>query len=163
MSEAIVSEATISVLHVRIESTASIESVKAALEAIVPNLDPAVIGYLQAGDQDRVTWLAKNGPKLSIFLIRDHGGLLAIAGQVRKAFQYEIGNQVTASRMTRHDIRAALYAPLRIVLYEDDQGHAVFEYDKPSSLFGQFGDEQVTAVARELDDELRNALVQAAG
>jgi hypothetical protein len=53
--------------------------------------------------------------------------------------------------------------PPRVVLYEDDRGHAVFEYDKPSSLFGQFGDERVTIVARELDEELKGVLVQAAG
>jgi hypothetical protein len=46
---------------------------------------------------------------------------------------------------------AAQYAPFRVVLYENAQGHAVFEYDLPSSLFGQFGDKDVTAVALELD------------
>jgi len=48
--------------------------------------------------------------------------------------------------MTRHRLAAALYAPLRVVLYEDEQGLGVFEYDRPSSFFGQFGDEQVTQV-----------------
>ena len=39
---------------------------------------------------------------------------------------------------------------------------ATFEYDKPSTLFGQFGDDQVTAVGRELDAELERALRRAA-
>jgi hypothetical protein len=38
-----------------------------------------------------------------------------------------------------------------------------FEYDLPSSLFGQFGDNRVTAVGRELDMELEEALEVAAG
>jgi uncharacterized protein (DUF302 family) len=46
--------------------------------------------------------------------------------------------------MTRHQLAAALYAPLRAVLYEDADGRGIFEYDKPSPLFGQFGDERVT-------------------
>jgi hypothetical protein len=52
-------------------------------------------------------------------------------------------------------------APLRVELYEEESGHAIFEYDLPSSLFGQFGDERITEVGRGLDAELE-ALLQAA-
>jgi len=51
-----------------------------------------------------------------------------------------------------------MYAPFRIVLYENEQGHAVFEYDKPSSLFGQFGDERVTMIALQLDAAIGRAI-----
>ena len=96
---------------------------------------------------------------MSIFLDRDHGALLKIYGQRRNAIQYEIGNPLTASKMTRHCLAAALYAPLRV---ENEEGKAVFEYDKPSSLFGQFGDDRVTEVGRYLDAALEAALKQAA-
>ena len=76
--------------------------------------------------------------------------------------QYEIGNPLTASKMTRYALPAALYAPLRVVLFEDEQGRGVFEYDRPSSFFGQFGDERVTAVGRYLDAALETALRNAA-
>ena len=89
--------------------------------------------------------------------------MLRTAGLSRKAMQYEIGNPLTASRMTQHRLPAALYAPLRVLLYENETGRAVFEYDLPSSLFGQFGDERVTAVGRELDAKLERVLVEAAG
>jgi uncharacterized protein (DUF302 family) len=82
---------------------------------------------------------------------------------VRKTVQYEIGNPLTATEMTRHQLPTALYAPLRVLLYENEAGRAVFEYDRPSSLFGQFGDERVTAVGRELDAKLESVLVKAAG
>jgi len=49
------------------------------------------------------------------------------------------------------------------VLDENEAGRAVFEYDRPSSLFGQFADERVTTVGRELDTSLERALVTAAG
>jgi uncharacterized protein (DUF302 family) len=65
--------------------------------------------------------------------------------------------------MTRHVLAAGLYAPLRVMLYEDSEGHAWFEYDRPSTLFGQFGDDRVAAVGRELDAELEAVLEQAAG
>jgi hypothetical protein len=37
------------------------------------------------------------------------------------------------------------------VLYENDAGQGVFEYDLPSTTFGQFGDERVSVVAGGLD------------
>ena len=77
-----------------------------------------------------------HGPKLSIFEQRDHGALLQTFGGGRNALQYEIGNPLTASKMTRYKLSAALYAPLRVVLFEDERGKGVFEYDKPSSFFG---------------------------
>jgi hypothetical protein len=64
--------------------------------------------------------------------------------------------------MTRHRLAAGLYAPLRIFLFEDEKGGSIFEYDKPSSQFGQFDDEQVSAVARGLDASLERALRRAA-
>jgi uncharacterized protein (DUF302 family) len=64
--------------------------------------------------------------------------------------------------MTQHDLAAGLYAPLRVMLYETETGTATFEYDRPSTLFGQYGDERVTAVAKQLDLEIYDALIDAA-
>ena len=46
-------------------------------------------------------------PELWIFNRRDHGGLLQITGQPGKAVQYDIGNPLTASRITQHQLPAA--------------------------------------------------------
>jgi len=47
---------------------------------------------------------------------------LKTSGRANKAVQYEIGNPLTASKMTRHQLAAGLYAPLRVILYEDETG-----------------------------------------
>lgn len=47
--------------------------------------------------------------------------------------------------------------------FEDEGGDIVFEYDKPSTLFGQFGDERVTEVGRYFDWVLEVVLVKTAG
>lgn len=151
----------VQVEHVRIEAAKPFEAVKAALEDLVPPLDPAIPEALRRGDIVRANEALQRGPELAIFSARDHGGLLRTAGLARRALQYEIGNPLTATSMTRHWLAAALYAPLRVVLYENDAGRAVVEFDRPSSLFGQFGDERVTAVARELDAILERVLTQA--
>jgi hypothetical protein len=64
--------------------------------------------------------------------------------------------------MTRHGLMAGLYAPLRVMLYENDAGTATFEYDLPSTLFGQFGNDSITAVAKDLDRTIQRVLLKAA-
>ena len=133
---------------------------KRALERSVPQLDHAIAAALASGDEQRATEVER-AASLFIFLKRDHGALLQVTGQPGKALQYEIGNPHTASKMTRHRLAAGLYAPLRVFLYEDETGGSIFEYDRPSSFFGQYGDERVTEVGRYLDAALEAALRKA--
>jgi hypothetical protein len=155
------SQLLVQVEHIKMETTKTFTEVAAALERSVPQLDPALGVALAQGDEQRASQLERGAP-LFIFLKRDHGALLQVVGQPRKAVQYEIGNPHTASKMTRHSLAAGLYAPLRVILYENDKGGSVFEYDRPSSLFGQFDDEQISAVARGLDAALDGELRRAA-
>lgn len=64
--------------------------------------------------------------------------------------------------MTRLNVLAALYAPIRVLLREDDKGDVAFEYDRPHSVFGQFEDDQIDAVAQGLDADLLATLRAAA-
>jgi len=149
---------TIQVEHVIIRSTKSFAEVRATLEQSLPTLNPEITSLIASGDAQQLQEKLEAGPELAIFLCRDHGGLLRITGYASKAVQYDIGNPLTASRMTRHQLAAGLYAPLRVVPYEDQEGGSVIEYDRPSSLFGQFGNQQVNDVARGLDVALERAL-----
>ena len=161
-TQATVTSQTIAVEHIRIASRRSFAEVHRKLEATVPKLDTGIAEALRSGDQKRAKDYEENGPKLSIFIERDHGALLQIVGRRRDALQYEIGNPLAASKMTRHQLPAALYAPLRVVLFEDEQGRGILEYDRPSSFFSQYGDERVTEVGRYLDATLEAALRNAA-
>jgi hypothetical protein len=153
---------TLAFEHIKISSSSPFAEVRRKLEATLPRLDASIAEVLSSGDHKRAKEYDDTGPKLSIFEKRDHGALLQIFGDRRNALQYEIGNPLTASKMTRYQLGAALYAPLRVVLFEDEQGRGVFEYDKPSSFFGQYGDERVTEVGRYLDVTLEAALRDAA-
>lgn len=125
--------------HVRITCNRFFAEVKKVLEASLPqDLHQKASALLIAGDEVGVKNFEAENSKLLIFLARDHGSMLEIVGKKKNAIQYEIGNPITASKMTRHKIGAALYAPLRIALYETDEGEVVFEYDLPSSFFDQF-------------------------
>lgn len=162
MTHATVSARSISVEHVTIRSSHPFEAVRARLEALVPRIDDGIFTLLRYGESERARRELEASAPLSIFGQRDHGALLAVAGQRRRAVQYDIGNPLTASKMTRHRLSAALYAPIRVLLREDGDGGAAFEYDRPASVFGQFGDDQVDAVALQLDHDLQAVLEAAA-
>lgn len=153
----------LTVEHRALDCARSFEEVHRALMGSLPALKPEVSEILMRGESEQVAIARRDWPKLWLFLTRNHGELTVADGLKAKAMQYEIGNPLTAERMTRHVLAAALYAPLRVVLYEDPSGRAVFEYDLPSSLFGQFGDERVAEVGRELDVELESVLQAASG
>jgi uncharacterized protein (DUF302 family) len=54
-----------------------------------------------------------------------------------------------------------LYAPLRVLIYENEEGKTCVEYDRPSSLFEQFGNSRIASTATMLDRKLE-ALVATA-
>jgi uncharacterized protein (DUF302 family) len=151
--------------HVHLKAKKAFAEVAAAFEAQVGTFDPAAYEQLRNGaDPEAVRARIERmaGPSgFMLFRTSDHGALLRVVGQRGKALQYLVGNPLFAVEMTRHDIRAALYAPLRVLLYEDGQGVTCVEYDKPSSLFGQFGNPQVTEVATMLDGKLEQLVARA--
>jgi hypothetical protein len=153
---------TISVHHVEMRSSLPAEQVHQTLLITLPRLDPRLADILSRGDLGAVERERREGPPLWLFEVRDLGALLAVEGRTARVYQYEIGNPLTAESMVRYQAGAAQYAPLRVVLYEENGG-SVLAYDLPSDLFGQFGDERVASVGRELDRELDQALRRAIG
>lgn len=155
----------ITVDHIRLVADKPFEDVAKAFERQLGRFDPDVYKALAAGGDGegaRAKIAAMAGPSgFMLFTTHNHGALLRLAGQKRKAIQYVVGNPLFALQMTQHDIRASLYAPLRVLLYENEQEKTCVEFDKPSSQFGQFGDERISPTAAMLDRKLE-ALVTAA-
>ena len=52
-------------------------------------------------------------------------------------------------------------ALLRVLVHENEQGKTCAEYDRPYSLFGQFGNAKVTDVAANLDQKLGQLVAEA--
>ena len=150
--------------HVRLATDKPFGDVTQAFEQQLGRFDPDVYKALaEGGDAERAKAKieAMAGPSgFMLFATHNHGTLLRLASQKRKAIQYVVGNPLFALQMTQHDIRASLYAPLRVLIYENDEGKTCVEYDKPSSLFGQFGNERISPIAAMLDKKL-DALVAA--
>jgi uncharacterized protein (DUF302 family) len=136
------------------------ECIDVAEGSVLPISPAAARAWRNKGAKAKIEAMA--GPSgFMLFATHNHGALLRLAGQQRKAIQYIVGNPLFAFQMTQHDIRASLYAPLRVLIYENDEGKTCVEYDKPSSLFGQFGNDRISPTAAMLDKKLE-ALVAAA-
>ena len=104
---------------------------------------------------------AEGAEELMIFAVIDHGAALNMAGTRGSAKQYLVGNPLTALDMSVHDIRAALYAPLRMLVYLATDGRTVVEYDQPSTQLAQFGREEVTRTAQALEARIERVLALA--
>ena len=154
------SDTRFTVDHVRRTTDKRFGDVTTAFERQLGRFEPGVYQALTAGgdaEGARARIEAMAGPSgFMLFGTQDHGSLLRLAGQKRKAVQYVVGNPLFALQMTQHDIRAGLYAPLRVLIYEDGQGKTCVEYDRPSSLFGQFGDDRIRPTATMLDRKLES-------
>jgi uncharacterized protein (DUF302 family) len=154
-----------SIEHINVVTEKPIDEVIAALDARMGRFDPAVYEDLRSGaDTEEVRTRLEGMAGSSGFMVfrtSDHGALLRLTGQTKKAVQYLLGNPLFAVRMTQYDIRAGLYAPLRVLVYEDERGKTCIEYDKPSTLFGQFGNAKVTEVGTILDRKLEQLVADA--
>jgi len=156
-------ERPVEVRHVTREIKGNFDTFTQKFEKSLGRFDPSLIKDIESAPEEAQKRLksAEGVEGLMLFEIQQHGKLLGIVGAARQAKQYVLGNPLIAIQMTRHDIRASLYAPLRMIVYEVE-GHAVrAEYDLPSSLFGQFGNADVTNVAKALDLKLENAIRKA--
>ena len=155
----------IMVEHVQVSAQKPFDQVTKAFEQQLGQFHEGTYRSLAGGEdveKVRARLEAMAGPSgFMLFRTSDHGQLLRLAGQKKKAIQYLVGNPLFAIQMTQHDIRASLYAPLRVLLYEDEHGKTCVEYDKPSSLFGQFGNAKVTDVAATLDRKMEQLTAKA--
>jgi uncharacterized protein (DUF302 family) len=128
---------------------------RAAFEKAAPAFDVERFARIAA---DGGSWeevraaVVDNAPNgLMIYATIDTTPLLTVAGHRTKAVEYLLGNHVIAESMFRHDPKALLYAPLRILVHQDSDGNAVFSLDQPSTAFGSLGIAEVTEVGRGLD------------
>lgn len=156
-------ETIISVKHRSVQVTASFEEFTEKLQTLLGKIGEEDFEYIKSRPDIAKEHLATLGgfENMILFGIQEHGPLLRLAGQQRKALQYILGNPLIALQMTQYDIRAALYAPLRVLVYEGLDGKVVVEYDLPSSLFGQFGHPDVLETGLLLDGKVEKLILAA--
>ncbi len=151
-----VTSAPLPVEHIVIKTMKPYSQVKAGIEKL-GRLDDSVRALLTKNDIEGLRSALKRiagDDGLAIHYVALHGDLLALKGQHRALTGYYIGNILSAVEMTNINPAAGLYAPLRIVVYANEQGGTTMEYDRPSSMFGQFKNTEIDAMAKSLDQRL---------
>jgi len=148
--------------RIDIDTGIPFEQFVAALEEAAPPMDPTALERIRAagGNWDDVrAATAANAPNdLMIYAKLDGRGFFSIAGHQTPAIEYLIGNHVIAETMFRHDPKALLYAPLRMLVHGDADGNAIFTMDQPGPAFGSLGIAEVAGVGVDLDRKVANLL-----
>jgi uncharacterized protein (DUF302 family) len=151
----------ITIEHIVVESSQPYEKVVGALEArLGPTQDwaaiwqQAVVAHAswEQFTQEVEAHIGTSG--LTLFYKVEHSHLLSLVGKTTQATQYTIGNPLLAIQMTRYMPEAALYAPLRLVVYEDEEGKTFAAYDSFVSLLAQYQREEITQVAQVVEQKL---------
>jgi len=145
--------------HVNIRTQKSFDAVTSAIEKQLGHYDGAAIAQaiaakLPAEQIESKIHAMEGSSGFMLFTVRDHGQLLSLKGKQAFARQYEIGNPLIALEMTQEDLRAAEYAPLRVLIYVGDDHRTHIDYDLPSTVFGRLHSAGVDKVAKGLDEKL---------
>ena len=147
--------------HVTIETSTPYQLVTSRIDDEVKRFDESYRKLLQENKIDELRAKLAQGLEPDGFMVHfiaAQGDLLALEGRRQQGNVYYLGNVVAAAQMTKLNFSAALYAPLRLNVYENARGGTTFEYDKPSTQFGQFHNVDIDKVARSLDDHLLNLI-----
>ncbi len=120
-------------------------------ERLVPVVDTARFGQLATWDA--VLALAEINAPLGfmIYWRTDVTAIMAGSQSGWKCVEYLMGNHTIAERMFRHDPSAMLHAPLRVVIYADQDGDTYLAVDQPSALFASYDNAAITKVGNYLD------------
>ena len=137
-ASALAADSTFSGTRVTVDSSKSYEQVVDAVKSLV----------------------AKNG--MMVMAEVNQGQMLSMAGLSLKATVFLVGNPTVGKQLFEQDQAVGLYVPLRVAVYTDAKGKTHVEYDRPSSVLGQFKNEHIAMVGRMLDEKLEGLASMAA-
>ena len=89
-----------------------------------------------------------------LFTVFDHGRWIKKTGIDRNALRVILGNPLIAITMMRHDVSAGLFAPVELLVLEEDDRRSSITYVKPSSLMVVEPNPALLESAQELDRKL---------
>ncbi|MGN6335851.1 DUF302 domain-containing protein [Mycobacterium sp.] len=145
-------------VRVRYDSAKSYDELRAALladigEQPVPINDIATSSGDWSSYQERVEHYV--GPSgFMLFGLFDHGAWITEAGIDRRVLRVILGNPLIAVTMLRHDVTAGLFAPVEVLLLDEDDDRSSLTYVKPSSLMVVEPNPDLLSAAEQLDAKL---------
>ena len=138
------------------------EKFRGRYEAVVPMLDPRLPGE-RAGRHARWPGIVP-ATDLSgrhgfvLYWRADMTALMTEEGELRPCTGYLMGNDAIAEKIYRQDPAVMLYAPLRTLIYIDNDDRTRFAVDQPSTVFASFADPAIAELGLHLDGQLAQLL-----
>ena len=146
-------------VRLRFESDKSFDEVLSSLLADVgakPLLLNEAIANSESWDSFSKEVESRVGPSdFVLFATIDHGAWIKKIGIRRKVVRLIIGNPTIAITMMRHDLTAGLFAPVKLILVEEPDGHCSLTYVRPSSLMVVEKNDALLDAAKQLDSKLQ--------
>jgi len=146
-------------IRIRIDSDSSYEDLVAALHAEVGETPESITELPAAFFDDWGSFSTEitrhlGSSEFMLMHLIDHGEWLQTAGINRKALRVILGNPLISLTMLRHDLTAGLFAPVELLLLEEDNDRSSVTYIKPSSLMVIEDNPPLQAAAQALDEKL---------
>jgi uncharacterized protein (DUF302 family) len=158
---------SITIEHIVVASKQPYEKVISALEERLGSAENwgAIIGqlFVAQASWEQVTQTVEEhigASGLTFFYKVEQSPLLFLAGKTSRASQYTIGNPLFATQMTRHMPEAALYAPLKFVVYQNEEGSTFVAYDSFVSLLAQYQSEEINQIAQLVGQKLETLVAE---
>ena len=152
--------------RVRVESARSFEEVLFNLQKKVGKTTiPQAQGSVPTREQFEHAIQQEVGESgFTLFFEMNYGHWLPLFGIQCKVVRWILGNPLIAITMIRHDITASLFAPVELLLLENESGHgSTVIYDQPSSLMVIEPNPALLAAARVLDHKLARLVSRVTG
>lgn len=141
-----------------IDVDSSFDDFKSRYEQAVPAFSPDKLAGL-ADWKAVVARTAELAPQGFLLYGKiDAAPVMKLNGHTQRAVTYLMGNHVVAETMYGKDPGVMLYAPLRTLIYEDLNGKVHFSIDQPSTRFSSFGNDEIAATGKQLDQKLAELL-----
>lgn len=145
-------------IRLRYDSAKSYQELLTALLADIGER-PVLLNDLATSSDDWRSYQQKAesyvGPSgFMLFSLIDHGAWISKAGIDRKVMRAILGNPLIAITMLRHDVKAGLFAPVELLLAEENEGRSSLTYVKPSSLMVVEPNDELLRAAEQLDAKL---------
>jgi uncharacterized protein (DUF302 family) len=139
--------------------------VVAAIEARAPvvrdRLDALVTKDIKAEDLRRQIENHLGASGFALFMKVEHDVIMSRLGRTHRSVQYAIGNPLIAKDVSDAAPKVCLYTPLRLAVFDMEEGLTHVIFDSPESLMGSFGSETARKIGSSLNERLVKLVEQA--
>ncbi|TXK84889.1 DUF302 domain-containing protein [Paenibacillus sp. N3.4] len=125
------------------------------------NAETALVKEHASWEKVQQAFAQMAGPHgLMIFFKIDQGRLVSLHNGIKKCVLYIVGNGVVAEPILTIDIRASLFVPFRVCLYDNgNPTGAIISYERPSSFLATLNQPALYPYGSLLDHRM-NCVVQ---